>query len=288
MKPTHSLYFLLIFVLFACEEEPSTVNDSQVTELEVENIINLDTNKQIFYAIPSPDEQLSILSNLTSIFNPDILNKLTVYDKKPKQLLNFGVYLSDLAYLVRFQQSNDNMINYRSALEELSGQLGLDFNLESKKEEHDIVEAVLSDNYWNENLKYYTTLYNSVQSKVDSNDFTLMMNGYWIESMYIFFHSEDSVYSNENLKEYIIDQRYILKNLLRINSTKKDSKYYNQLKKLERSYEKLNCNYHDLEIENKESKVILHGGTVCTFTPETFKSMQSIVDKIRTSFISTK
>ncbi len=290
--------FVLIFAIFlfvSCSSEPDSLFDSDQTLIAMEEEQNdeIKLKNKIIYSIPSPNEQFDLLYFLNDAVKPTVINPLSnvsLYSTNSKKALNFGVYISDAAYLMRYDQGKRVFLDYVSTLEKL-GQ-DLDITKIYGEELVTQVEEIGADTerLFEISSQNYLTIYDQLIENNKGVELALILGGSWIETMHILFNSSKQFNENIEVQGYIVDQRFVLENLKGfVEEYKNDVRLEPLLGYFERLgsvYKKLECEKSNLEIESEDGIMILNGGTTCTFTSSSYKEMKSIINQIRTSIIS--
>jgi len=292
MKKTIYVVSIILLGFTSCESEEKQMKDVSSTLAEAESG-NKELKNEIVYSIPSPNEQYDLLRSLSEAVDPSIVNKLSNssnYVKADKKALNFGVYLSDAAYLMRFEQGKKVFIDYLSTLDKLGQEI--DITKVYGEELLNEVEKVGADSekLFDISAKNYITIYDQLIENEKGVELSLILSGAWIETMYILFNSAGEYNENYEIEEYIVDQRYVLENLKGfIESYSSDERiqpvldYFSEINKV---YEMMDCEETSIKVEKKEGTVVLNGGLSCLFSADTYSEMKSVIVKIRTSIIS--
>ncbi|RYM30788.1 hypothetical protein ERX46_17050 [Brumimicrobium glaciale] len=292
----HIIYVISIplFLFVSCNSEADAiVVEETIINVEVEEGQNYEPKNLVVYSIPSPNEQMNLFYNSNAKFDPSLilpLSNFSSYSTDAKKALNFGVLMSDGAYLTRFSQSKGRWMDYHTTLKNLGKDIGI---TESFKGNLDInVEELANDSnkLFEVSSQYYLSIYDELIEKQRGVELSFILSGAWIETMHILLTSANKYDENSEIQTHIVDQRFVLENLMGILGDYKDNLQLNDLLKqfdeICQVYLKLNCENFDLEIENREELLILNGGSTCTFDSDSFKEMKSLVKQIRTSIIS--
>ncbi|MBW7868994.1 MAG: hypothetical protein H3C31_11775 [Brumimicrobium sp.] len=292
MISNFKLFTLLFAVLVfsACTNDAGkevTVSDEDLTELD-----ELPKN-DVVYSIPSPNEQYDLLYTLTNQVDQTIVNDLASaknYNTIEQKALNFGVYLSDAAYLLKYNQGKKVFINYVSVLDKLGSEIDITKiygeellkEIESAEGDNDRLYELSSDNY----LKIFDQLIENNKGA----ELALILTGSWIETFHILFHSAGEFNENLDIQEYILDQRYMLENLEGFAQMYGDNENVkNSLTNLSAildMYNQLDCRDSKIEIKEKENVKVLDGGMSCVFNEKSYDDMKAKVEEIRKSIIS--
>lgn len=282
----------LLYLMVSCNSEES--HDKKTVDVEVENeTTDQEPKNEVVYSIPSPNEQYDLLYFLGGEVDPTYVNDLSRvsnYTTTKKKALNFGVYMSDAAYMMKFNQGKKVFLDYVSTLDELGRSLDVSQvygeDLLNKVEEigadSEKLFELSSDNYLN--------VFDKMIENDKGKELSLMLSGAWIETMHILFETSGQYDANFEIQEAIIDQRYILDNLIGFVSKYKENEDVNEvlekLYKIKDAYEDLDCTQASVEVkEQDDNSFVLDGGESCLFTQKTYSSMESLIKEIRDSII---
>ncbi|PKR80092.1 hypothetical protein CW751_11340 [Brumimicrobium salinarum] len=283
---------VIFFALTSCNTEQEKLKD--VSKEDVTVTSEEDTPKnEIVYAIPSPNDQYDLLRSLSEEVKKEIVNPLSAvnnYTTIEKQALNFGVYLSDAAYLLRYEQGKKVFLDYLSSLDKLGQNIDI-----TKIYGEELIEEIENVGADDERLyeissENYISIYDQLIENEKGAELSMILAGSWIETMYILFNTAEEYDKHYEIEEYIIDQRYVLENLIGFikNYDQNDgvTNVLAQLNQINSVYEDMDCQESNLEIEEKEGTVMLNGGLSCVFDESTFTKMKSTVFEIRNSIVS--
>lgn len=205
-----------IFGLLACNTDG---NDKKVeTKIEAE-LTNTFNSEEYDFVLPQPISlakafQASGLAFYPNLTNP-VANKVK-YNEKVKQLLNLGLYSTDLAYCAINGKSQDAR-NYLKAVQELGNAVGLKPVFSDKK----LVEK-FDDNL--DNMEAVENLIYDIQERseeyMQDNDIRYLsivqFSGSWTEGMYLGVKDlEFSKKPKTQLSITLVDQMNLLKNIIK-------------------------------------------------------------------------
>nr|WP_299207628.1 hypothetical protein [uncultured Brumimicrobium sp.] len=292
LKRTVYLSSILLIGFTSCNSEEKEVKDVSDTLTEMESEKEEPKN-EIVYSIPSPNEQYDLLRSLSEKVDPTIVNDLSQssnYATADKKALNFGVYISDAAYLMRYEQGKSVFLNYVSTLDKL----GQDIDI-TKVYGEELIKQVEEAGADSEKLfeissQNYIAVFDQLIENEKGVELSLILSGAWIETMHILFHSAGNYDQNFEIEEYIIDQRYVLENLTGFVETYAEDDRVQPvlayLNEIQNAYDAMDCEETNLKVNKDEGTVMLNGGLSCLFTEDSFTEMKSLIVKIRTSIIS--
>lgn len=283
----------LIFLMVACKSEEAKEKKSVDIDSKTEETKSKEPKNKIVYSIPSPNEQYDLLYFLGGEVDPTYVNdlsRMSNYTTTKEKALNFGVYMSDAAYMMKYNQGKKVFLDYVSTLDELGRSLdvyqvyGEDLleQVEDIGADSDKLFELSSDNY----LEVFDQMIENDKGK----ELALMLSGAWIETMHILFKSAGGFDNELEIQEAITDQRFVLDNLIGFVSkyeTHDDVKEILQkLNKIKESYANLDCTEAEVEVKNQDdNSFVLDGGDSCLLTKESYNSLEKLISDIRDSII---
>lgn len=282
----------LLYLMVSCNSEET--HDKKTVDVEVDSeTTDQEPKNEVVYSIPSPNEQYDLLYFIGGKVDPTYVNDLSRvsnYTTTKQKALNFGVYMSDAAYMMKFNQGKKVFLDYVSTLDELGRSLDVSQvygeDLLTKVEEigadSEKLFELSSDNY--------LTVFDKMIENDKGKELSLMLSGAWIETMHILFQTAGEYDADFDIQEAIIEQRYVLDNLIgfvsKYNDNEDVSETLEKLNRIKKSYENLDCTEASVEVkEQEDDSFILDGGDSCLFTEETYSSMESLIKEIRDSII---
>ncbi len=281
------LLFVLSGIFLSCKHEEKENTDNIPQKIDTVEIYK--DIKNVFYSMPSPLEIASIVKKYKQNFSPDILNdinKAKNYMSTKAQAINLGIYSADIAFLT-ISGNNQYSKEYFSVLVYLANDLDIteginDTLLKSIENNINNIEKVKelmslaffkSDAFLKENSKQKITTY--------------ILNGSWIESVYIILSLAKGEALNSDIYHLLIDQRLILENIFEIDKKQNfEKKYLKRLTKLKQLFN--NC----VVITKKEVKDpytdSLRTKTYIKYDFDTkkIKKISEEIIKIRENFVS--
>ncbi len=172
--------------------------------------------KRLFFNIPNPTHVSKILKSIKLPYDSELMNPSKNEENYLSQsniALNIGVYGSDLSYIRMYEQYQDAIV-YLLVIKRLTIKLGVPqenkqetfMRVEKNMQNQDSLLNIISntftniDTYLNENKRNKTS--------------ALIILGGWIETLYLSVNSLTP--QNQELRELVAEQKYSLKNLLKL------------------------------------------------------------------------
>lgn len=205
-------------IMFSCRQAQNNTNAGLVEEEEEEQL-GFGTEEQleeVFYRFPAPEEMLNFFEDEEFSFTPHILQpteKSKQFLDSRSQAFNLGVYMSDLAYLTIFKQSQESheyMLAIYNMTEKLRISSAFDFSLIQRMENNiGSMDSLKAISYIAMN-KLNTYL----EKNHKESTFLLISIGGYIESMYLSFNLVGDFTEGNPFIQRISDQKYVLTNLI--------------------------------------------------------------------------
>jgi len=250
----------------------------------------VDMARKVFYSLPTPIEMSLLIKNQGIDFQPTLLNdpaNASKYLTYRKMALNFGVYVTDLAYAGLFEQAQ-TVLRYKGAIQQLAEGLGIQSAIDPKTLQ--TLEENINDR--DEVLQIISDIYTSCTATLNEDDryfLTLaMLIGGWVEGMYI-----SSITINENLfkhedrmRQLVVDQILTfdliwkvmseLKNLPEVAAMMKD------LSELAQLYDSISNNQtpNNVTVSPDGSSSIITSSNFNHVSPETFAKIKSQIQTL--------
>ncbi len=295
-KLTLIISSVLLLGAFSCnnDSEEKKKVDIPTENQEENNDEDKEPKNEVVYSIPSPSEQFDLLRALGGEVDPTTANELSnmsEYTSREKLAMNFGVFLSDASYMMRYDQGKKVFLDYVSTLDEMGQELDI-----TKVYGEDLLKKVEeigadSDKLFDLTSDNYLTIYDQMIANEKGAELSMILAGSWIETMHILFNASGEYEENFEIQEYIVDQRYVMENLMGFVSDYNDDEGVKQvetyLNKLSEAYDMLDCRESSLEVDKGEGEmIILDGGDACIFTEDSYNNLKSLINEIRGEIIS--
>ena len=298
MSIARMLIFIFPVLIIGCGDGGGTSGgeefevDPQDKENSEEQQTRVERTEQIFYAIPSPMETVSLLKKAGAEYNKDILNDIENvdnYTSSAKMALNLGIYGSDLSYTSVFEQTQESMF-YTSCAKKLSDNLNISGafdeatmeRMEQNLEDRDSLLSIISETYW------------IVDAYLKENDrditSALLIVGGWVEGLYI-ATQVGTADPSEELNQRIAEQKLSLENLIGlVNTYEQDedlTRVLADLKKINASFEGVSGGTEESKVTGEENGVTVIGGSgVSSMSNEQLAKLSETVKTIRDSYIN--
>lgn len=261
---------------------------------------DIDKAKKIFYSLPSPLETAMLIKSTGAKYDEEILNKLenkSKYTTNEAMALNLGIYTTDLSFASLFDQTQTS-INYMNAARSMAE--GLDIQdaiddatlkrLEDNLSNRDVVMDIISETFLN------CSSYLKENERQDVAAVVLV--GGWIEGLYLASRLVgNSSIENNKLADRMIEQKLsfnIVQRMLDDNKQNEKGVKNNDIIQLMQQLSDLKLAFDKVKVETSETSAVkndssnvttLKSHTKVTVEPQDFRHLQTVIEKLRTSFI---
>lgn len=266
-------------MLFSCSEQEAEETQSKKVKKAVVEVDTTDvfSSDQYEFVLPRPFALAANFEEAGMKYDKERMNpveNMSKYKTKGDQLINFGVYSTDLVYNILNDQPQQTMAYFKT-LKELAEKFGMgsiftEDELALKIEENISDRSVLED--------LLVDVHERSQEFLQDNDMrylsAIQFSGAWVEGMYLasfdFVEKEPSEVSHK-----IVDQMSLLRNALKgLNAyPNKDESIKNTINALEKLQETYN-NFDSLKANGATGIPDLSGDEI--------KEIAKQIQKIRT------
>lgn len=207
---------MILSVIFTCAGTGCSDSGTKKSSLTDSSLLATDSlpDPGIAFLLPSPSEVLSIAINNKIVYNPKLLapaglEKKTVLSHQ--QALILGIYITDLAYNVIFQNSNAGIVNL-NAIIYLSQNLGIDAvlrddyfdRIESNISNVDSIHSIFDD--------FTENAFSTLEAAENYELLSVIAIGSGIEAIYLSYKTIDLGTLDKTTLPKIIEQKAIFEN----------------------------------------------------------------------------
>ncbi|NBG67312.1 hypothetical protein [Acidiluteibacter ferrifornacis] len=276
MKKNNLIIAVSVFstaLLFACAEAPKK---EEVTEEVVLEEVEEIEDESADLMLPSPIQIASIFNRSGLTYNGELPNSpdaVSNYNTKTKKYLNFGVYSADMAYSVLNKKQQES-IDYLAAIKKLSDETGMDAifstgNMVERFEKNigtqDSIMRILTE------IKIKTDSY--LEENKEQAKMAIFFTGAWVEGMYL---GTKSASGNEMVKDRVLEQMNILKNLIPALRAQSDETF--DLTEVANQLEAINTFYQSVATEDAEG--------YATINPDDMIELTKKIEALRSNIVS--
>jgi hypothetical protein len=272
MKTRLNLAILFVAVLVfvtSCKQ----AGQQGATETSSEKLSEEDIKagiEAVVFPLPEPMSVYQMLQEIGAVYVGDILNPVASIDNYHASNIkatNLGVYAADLSYATVYDKKSDTD-TYKQALKTLINDLDIKIDYKTLVSEETKEKAENIDSLIDLTSKIFYDTYEFLYNESDPALAALMVNGYYIEGLYIATHISKDTYDNVEMVKIIYGQAEPLEKLLELNSKFEGNQY---IETLQSALSKLKTQYD---------------ATDGSLTKEQLDEITSTIESIRASLIS--
>lgn len=279
---------IISLLLSACEDEKNQTEKNKNIPDNIDTTDYVSVIKDVYYSLPSPMEMATVIKKYSVDFNPDSLHKTELYESyttTKSKAVNMGIYAGDLAFISIYEQYQYSTEYYQTIVK-LADDIGIiegindtlvqevEKNIDNpSKIKKIIAEAFFkSDAFLKENNKEYISTY--------------ILVGAWVESFYILSNFVKNNQTSEELMQLFIDQRLILKNVMKLVNENFEKSTVKELEELQNMLN--NCvkitkkDVLDPYTDSMKTKTFVD----YQYKPEDVEKINKKISKIRKIFVS--
>lgn len=233
MKKTFKLTMLLLaaFAFMAsCKQATKTDvtenNGEKLSEDEIKEGI-----EEVVFPLPEPMGVYQMLENIGASYVGEVLNpaqSAEEYTISNVKAANLGVYAADLSYATVYD-SKDDVDTYTSTLKTLIDDLDVKVDYIKLMSDETKEKASNIDSLIDLTTELFIDTYEFLYKESDPSLAILMVNGFYIEGLYIATHISKDTYDNVEMVNIIYDQAKPLDKLIELNAKFTDNQYIETL-----------------------------------------------------------
>jgi len=272
MKKTLTYTALLIAAvafLVSCKQAGKTeAGDASAEKLSEEEI--KEGIEEVVFPLPEPMGVYQMLENIGASYVGDVLNPATSLENylvSNVKAANLGVYAADLSYATVYDAKED-IDKYTNALKVIIDDLGVKVDYKTLMSEETKEKAQNLDSLITLTTGLFFDTYEFLYKESDPSLAVLMVNGFYIEGLYIATHISDDTFDNVEMVNIIYSQAKPLETLIELNSKFTDNQY---IETLQNALLKLKA---------------LYDATDGSLTKEQLDGIKSTIETIRGSLVS--
>ena len=287
---TGCVFLLMFHSCSRCSRQHATDNsDIDLADWAIDSNY-VDMARKVFYALPTPIEMSMLIKSQGIDYQHAMLNdpaNASKYLTNRKMALNFGVYVTDLAYAGLFEQSQ-TVLHYKGAIQHLGEELGLRSAIDQKTVQ--TLEENINDK--DEVLRIISDIYASCTATLNENDrnfLTLaMIVGGWVEGMYISTGTidENLLLHESKMKQLVVNQILTFDMIWQVMSEVKNNPdvaaMMSDLSELAQLYDRIcvNNSANDVTVAPDGKSSIISSSNFDNVTPELFAKIKSQIQTL--------
>lgn len=287
------VYFIGIIYFFpTCKSDKHRVEESPGSSEDLSFFKTLGDEPEIIrdihFLFPLHDEIIEDFFNTDLEYKPGLVNSVENRDSylgPRSQALNLGIYLTDLAYSVKYGLA-DESVDYLEAVSSLSKQIGVSTEVFESLLDRARANISNSDSIVSISNEACYKMFNFLEASKKENILGIISTGAYIESLYLVletkdeFNEDDPVFAQISILKYPFD---ILLSVARKSEDEENAtSLFKYLNSINHTFEQLAVEGTETTTTKTEGKLINSGGAAFTLSSENFKEIKSAIRSIRT------
>ncbi len=231
---TATMLAVAIMIALACKqteqgsESDSSVEDQSLNEEEIKASI-----EEMVFPLPEPMGVYTMLEEIGAEFDDEILNpvsNLANYHTSNIKATNLGVYAADLSYTTVYQ-NDKSTDSYTKTIKSLIDDLEIEVDYKKLLNESNEETIENSDSLIKLTSETFIETYDFLKKESEPSLAVLMVNGFYIEGLYIATQILEGTYDNVEMVKIIYSQSKPLEEIIKLNSKFIDNQYIATLQK---------------------------------------------------------
>lgn len=227
MKFKTAVLFVAAFVAFAsCKQaQQGDTTDTTTEKLSAEEVKA--GIEEVIFPLPEPMGVYNMLENIGATYVGKVLNPVSAlegYHSSNIKAANLGVYAADLSYATVYENKKATD-EYSQALKVLIDDLDIKIDYKSLTSEETKSKVENTDSLIKLTTDVFLNTYDFLYKESDPALAALMVNGFYIEGLYIATHISEDTYDNTEMVKIIYSQAKPLEKILELNSKFENNQY---------------------------------------------------------------
>lgn len=260
LKSVFLLALTTSFVLSGCKQSTDKSVESntgdKLTQEEVAKSV-----EEVIFPLPEPLGVYKMLQEIGASYVGNAMNPVESVDKyytSNVKAVNLGVYGADLSYATVYAK-NDDSDAYTKSVKKLVDDLGIKIDYLKLTSEETIAKAENPDSLVSLTTGIFFDIYEFLHKESDPALAALMVNGFYVEGLYIATHISDDTFDNVEMLNIIYGQAKPLDELIKLNDNFADNQYIQTiqtaLKKLKTLYDATEGSLNKEQLEEIKTSV---------------------------------
>lgn len=229
------------FLFSSCKQ-----SSEKVSEAEKGNKLTQDEIKkgveEVVFPLPQPMGVYQMLQEIGATYVGDVLNpvkNVENYFTANVKAVNLGVYAADLSYATVYDKKDD-IDTYSKTIKKLVDDLGIKVDYMKLTSEETKAKTESLDSLIDITTEIFYDVYTFLYNESDPALAAQMVNGIYVEGLYIATHISEVTFDNVEMVKIIYGQAAPLDELIKLNENFADNQYIqtiqSALKKLKALY----------------------------------------------------
>ncbi len=231
---TAAMLAVAIMIALACKQteqgskSDSSVDDQSLNEEEIKASI-----EEMVFPLPEPMGVYTMLEEIGAEYDDEILNPVTNlanYHTSNVKAANLGVYAADLSYTTVYQ-NDKSTDSYTKTIKSLIDDLEIEVDYKKLLNENTEEAIENSDSLIKLTSETFIETYDFLKKESEPSLAVLMVNGFYIEGLYIATQILEGTYDNVEMVKIIYSQAKPLDEIINLNEKFIENEYIKALQK---------------------------------------------------------
>jgi hypothetical protein len=276
----------------SCKNSQKKASESQSSTFADSIEAGVNDTIPVTFLLPSPGEILFRFYVADFDYMPDLLNPAQNSDKyigSKAQLLNLGVYITDMAYTAMNERSAET-VKYLETIQSLSQEVGISSAVFESLITRSKANAGQLDSLFNISNEAFTNMLEFLESGGKDVSIAYMSAGAYIESLFLALQSIEAYSEDDKLIKLLIEMKYPMENLLGnaryATETESDTAMITYLNDISQIFDEMGKSGSETVITKTESGVIsIRGGEERIMSETNFNNLKYKVTEIRKKIV---
>lgn len=233
MKNTFKLTLLLVAAfafMVSCKQAGKTgIAENTAEKLDQSEI--KEGIEEVVFPLPEPMGVYQMLENIGAVYMGNVLNPVSSIEKylvSNVKAANLGIYAADLSYATVYDAKEEIDAN-TSALKTLLDDLDVKVDYKKLMSDETKEKASNIDSLIQLTTELFYDTYEFLYQESDPSLAVLMVNGFYIEGLFIATHISEDTFDNVEMVNIIYGQAQPLEKLIELNSKFTENQYVETL-----------------------------------------------------------
>ncbi len=266
-----SILFMLFttFIFSSCKQSTDKASKTDTTDKLTQEEVKKGVEAVVF-PLPEPMSVYQMLQEIGASYFGEVLNpvgNVENYFTANVKAVNLGVYAADISYATVYDMKDD-VDTYSKTLKKLVDDLGIKIDYLKLTSEETKAKAENLDSLVSLTSELFYDIYEFLYKESDPALAAQMVNGFYIEGIYIATHISEATFDNVEMIKIIYGQAKPLEELIKLNDNFADDQY---IQTIQSALKKLKALYDE---------------TDGSLSQEQLDGIKAAVETIRDSFVS--
>jgi len=286
------IFILLVLIItISCQRDKKKEKHQDVY---IDSIIQEEEYlEEIEVFFPSPNEVINLITETGIDYYPELVNPINKHESYlglREKSLGLGVYTSDLAYLVAFEDFS-NAVQYLDVVYYMSNDLNISNIMTVEKVERIKENMQIPDSLNAISNELFLDFIELLKYNEREEILSMVMLGSYIEAIYLAAWSIEDFNEQKLSIDIISEQKYAFENCIefvsKYDSNKDIAKLLDDLEPVKRLFDDIKRVKVDSDLRTEsKGKLVFGAGSKLNMTKEQFETLKTEIKRIREQIVS--